>query len=109
MGAPVDVCKGVCVCACVWMCVCKRRGSPPQSVNLMNGLVRARETLILVGTGWGSPLSPHSLLCLISDSVFWGGSEATLMLPIAASLCQGHRTLGCRWSPAGPLGGGQTG
>lgn len=53
MGAPVDVCKGVCACVCARACV--REGGAHLSLNLVNGLLRAREMLILVGTGWGSP------------------------------------------------------
>lgn len=79
----------MCVCVCrlyiawvhLWMCakarVCvsvrveERRGSPLQSVDLVEWVGEGQGDLEPGGNRLGQPLSPHPLLCLISDSV-WG-------------------------------------
>lgn len=55
------------------MCVCvrERRGSPPQSVNLVKGFVRAKEILVLVGTAGEAPFSISSALPNL-DSIWEG-------------------------------------
>lgn len=54
------------------VCVEERRGSPLQSVNLVEWVGEAQGDVGPGGNRLGQPLSPHPLLCLISDSI-WGG------------------------------------
>lgn len=69
----------MCVCARV----CKRRGSPPQSES-GEWVAKGQGDVDPGGNRLGQPLSPHSLLCLISDSIVGGGGGVltTLMLPV---------------------------
>lgn len=71
MGAPVDVCKGTCICV-------------QENVKGFEGYGDTAPG----GDGLAWPFSPYLLLCLISDSV--RGTEATLVLPLLVSLSQSH-------------------
>lgn len=85
MGAPVDVCKGTCICVCV------REKGEPMSVHESGKRVGEGQGDIDPGgnrLGW--PLSSH-LLCLISDSIWgWGVlkplSDASYQLPSARAI-----------------------
>lgn len=56
---------------CVSVRVEERRGSPLQSVNLVEWVGEGQGDIELGGERLGQPLSPRPLLCLISDSI-WG-------------------------------------
>lgn len=93
----MEKCVCVRVCACVyacglyiawvhlWMCAKARL-----FVRVREGkrVVRAMETLTLVGIGWGGPFL--HIFCFACSLIQFGCTEATLVLPLLVSLSQGH-------------------